>query len=96
MSMTFYHYKVPEDSVLYRSFLIYNVFIVYNPVDGETAFFEVFDDAVSPFGPQAMKYVESKYHDWCIEHPDKATVACDKSIVMFDKEAFESFGKTLL
>jgi hypothetical protein len=95
MSMIFYQYEVPRDCKLYTQHCYTTVFIAYNPVDGETAFFAVFRDTVQPFSKNAMQYVEQRYHEWCMEHPEKATVSCDKSIVLFDREAYESFMREL-
>lgn len=100
MALIFYQYTVPFNCPLYADYYVDRVFIAYNPEDGETAFFSVDcgDDGgeVRPFDSQEMRYVENRYHEWCIAHPEKATVACDKSIVLFDKEAHASFMRSLL
>jgi hypothetical protein len=96
MSMMFYQYTVPTDCRLWKDFSMEKVFIAYNPVDGETAFFSIdYDLDITPFNKAEMQYVENRYHQWCLEHPEKATVSCDKSIVLFDREAYESFMREL-
>jgi len=73
-------------------------FIAYDDRTGETAFFNVcptYDSDIIPFNETQMKIVEQRYHDWCIANPDKATASCDKSIVMFDKDAYHDFMRGL-
>jgi hypothetical protein len=105
MSMIFFRHKCKYPSDLYAAG-VEICFIAYNPADGETAFFNIreddegqcdnrYDFDIEPFDERQMKIVEQRYHDWCIANPDKATVSCDKSIVLFDKEAYDSFMRTL-
>lgn len=68
MSMQFIHYKIPFDCPLNRRMGISYCFIVYNPLDGETAFFEVDDHNVVPFGEAAMQYVKERHAEWCKEN----------------------------
>jgi len=67
MSMIFYSYQVPEDCPLY-DMECYAVFIAYNPIDGETAFFNVLDGGdVIPFDAELMRYVGQRWVDFCKE-----------------------------
>lgn len=64
MSLVFYSYEVPESSPLSYDYGMDSVFIAYNPVDGETAFFEVVCDAVKPFDAAAMGYVWRRWKEY--------------------------------
>jgi hypothetical protein len=86
MSMIFYSYKVPGSCPL-ASMGVWNIFIAYNPLDGETAFFNTTDRIAVPFNEVQMAYVASRWREYCKYH--------QKPIDMFDPQAHEEFMRSL-
>jgi hypothetical protein len=87
MSMIFYTYKVPGSCPL-ASMGAWNIFIAYNPLDGETAFFNVNSTyEVVPFNDVQMAYVASRWREYCQE--------VGQPLDTFNPKAHEDFMRSL-
>jgi hypothetical protein len=86
MSMIFYAYEVPTSSTLFYEHGVEFVFIAYNPMDGETAFFDTTDDLAVPFNAGAMAFVEERWQQYTrTNHGPEG----------FDRQGHEDFMRSL-
>jgi hypothetical protein len=93
MAMIFYTYEVPSNSPLCRDYRCSKCFIAYNPVDGETAFFDVFGDCYSegniePFNEEQMSYVKQRWQEYVKDQGHGSPEG-------FDRQGHEDFMRQL-
>lgn len=92
MSMIFYNYHIPGSCPL-ASMGVWNAFIVYNPIDGETAFFSIMDRACVPFNDVQMCYVNQRFNEYCKERGVSSAEGPGEA--GFDFEAHKDFMRGL-